>query len=36
MLGGKEKAIEMLLSKVDLSKILGGGTKEKSGGQVYT
>ena len=36
MLGGKEKAIEMLLSKIDLSKILGGGTKEKSGGQVYS
>lgn len=38
MLGGKQKAIEMLLSKVDLGKILGGGAKEKaeSGGQVYT
>ena len=36
MLGGKEKAIQMLLSKVDLSKILGGSQKEKSGGNVYT
>ena len=36
MLGGKQKAIEMLLSKVDLSKILGGGTKKEPGGQVYT
>ena len=35
MLGGKEKAIQMLLSKVDLSKILGG-EKEKPGGQVYS
>ena len=33
-LGGKEKAIEMLLSKIDLSKL--AGNKEKPSGQVYT
>ena len=33
-LGGKEKAIEFLLSKIDLSKHTG--EKEKPGGQVYT
>ena len=33
-LGGKQKAIEFLLSKIDLSKITGD--KEKPGGQVYT
>jgi len=33
-LGGKEKAIEFLLSKIDLSKYIG--KKEPSGGQVYT
>jgi hypothetical protein len=34
--GGKEKAIEMVLSKIDLSKLLGQKDKEKSSGQVYT
>ena len=33
-LGGKEKAIQFLLSKIDLTKITG--EKEKPGGQVYT
>jgi len=36
LLGGKEKAIELLLSKVDLGKILGGQKEKPSGGQVYT
>ena len=33
-LGGKQKAIEFLLSKIDLTKLTG--EKDKPGGQVYT
>ena len=33
-LGGKQKAIEFLLSKIDLTKITG--EKERAGGQVYS
>ena len=35
MAGGKEKAIEIVLSKIDLSKILGKD-KPKDSGQVYS
>ena len=34
-LGGKEKALNFVLSKIDLSKI-AGGQEEKPRGQVYT